>query len=86
MGGQRTPTRNKEGDFDADTSRKVRVNSPKGTPNGRELRLRGLGMPLYARKNEFGTLLAKVEIRMPDHLSEQEFDLFGKLAALRGGK
>jgi hypothetical protein len=25
----------------------------------------------------------KVEIQMPDHLSEQEFDLFRKLAALR---
>ncbi len=65
---------------------KVTVNIPKGTPNGKELRLRGLGMPTYARKDEFRNLLVKVEIQMPDHLSEQEFDLFGKLAALRGGK
>ena len=61
----------------------VTVNIPKGTPNGKELRLRGLGMPVYAKKNEFGNLLVKLEIQMPDHLSEEEFDLFRKLATLR---
>ena len=59
------------------------VNIPKGTPNGRELRLRGLGMPVYGRKNEFGDLLVKVDILLPDHLSEEAIDLFNKLAALR---
>ncbi len=60
----------------------VTVNIPKGTPNGKELRLRGLGMPVYARKNEFGNLLVKVDISLPEHLSEGEIDLFRKLAAL----
>jgi len=62
---------------------KVAVNIPKGTPNGKELRLTGLGMPVYAKKNEFGNLLVKVAIVLPDHLSAQEIDLFRKLAALR---
>jgi curved DNA-binding protein len=62
---------------------KVTVNIPKGTPNGKELSLRGLGMPVYAKKNEFGNLLVKVDIVLPEHLSEEEMDLFGKLAALR---
>jgi curved DNA-binding protein len=61
----------------------VRVNIPKETPNGTVLKLRGLGMPLYGRKNEFGNLFVKIDIRTPAHLSEQEIDLFGKLAALR---
>ena len=61
----------------------VKVNIPKGTPNGKELRLRGLGMPVYGKKNEFGDLLLKVEIVLPSHLSEQEMELFRKLAALR---
>jgi curved DNA-binding protein len=64
----------------------VTVNIPKGTPNGKELRLRGLGMPVYAKKNEFGNLLVKVDIVMPQHLSEEEIGLFRKLAALREGK
>lgn len=62
----------------------VTVNIPKGTPNGKELRLPGLGMPVHAGKNEYGNLLVKVEIQIPDHLNEHELDLFRKLAALRG--
>jgi curved DNA-binding protein len=62
---------------------KVTVTIPKGTPNGKELRLRGLGMPAYAKKNKFGNLLVKVDIVLPEHLSEEEMDLFRKLAALR---
>ena len=62
---------------------KVTVNIPKGTQNSDELRLRGLGMPVFAKKNEFGNLLVKVDIVLPEHLSEEELDLFRKLAALR---
>jgi len=61
----------------------VAVNIPKETPNGKELRLRGLGMPVYAKKNEFGNLLVKIDIVLPDHLSAEEIALFTKLAALR---
>ena len=62
---------------------KVTINIPKGTPNGKELRLRGLGMPIYAKKNEFGNLLVKVNIVLPDNLSEQEINKFRELASLR---
>lgn len=61
----------------------VKVDIPQETPNGTALRLRGLGMPIYGKKNEFGNLLVKIVIQMPNHLSEQEIDLFRKLAALR---
>ncbi|MCX6168422.1 MAG: DnaJ domain-containing protein [Ignavibacteriales bacterium] len=62
---------------------KVTVDIPKGTPNGKELRLRGLGMPVYAKKNEFGNLFVKINIMLPENLSEEELDLFKKLGALR---
>jgi curved DNA-binding protein len=61
----------------------VTVNIPKETPNGTELRLRGLGMPIYGKKNKFGNLLVRVAIVLPEHLSAEESDLFVKLAALR---
>ena len=61
----------------------VAVKIPRETPNGKELRLRGLGMPIYSKKMEYGDLLLKVVIQIPNHLTEQELDLFGKLAALR---
>ena len=61
----------------------VKVDIPKGTQYGETLRLRGLGMPVYEKKNEFGSLFVKVVIRIPEHLSAEEIDLFRKLAALR---
>lgn len=62
---------------------RVRVDIPKETPNGKVLKLRGLGMPVHGKKNEFGNLFVKIDIQMPAHLSEQEIGLFEKLAALR---
>jgi curved DNA-binding protein len=64
----------------------VKVDVPKETPNGKLLRLRGLGMPVYGKKNEFGNLLARIDIQMPKHLSEKEVELFRKLAELRNEK
>ena len=61
----------------------ITVTIPKGTPNGKELRLQGLGMPVYRKKNEFGNLLVKVDILLPEQLGEEEIDLFRKLASLR---
>ena len=29
-------------------------------------------MPIYGKKNEFGNLLVKVDIVMPEHLNEEE--------------
>jgi curved DNA-binding protein len=62
---------------------KITVNIPKGTPNGKELRLRGLGMPVYGKKNKYGNLEVKVIIVLPEHLGEEETDLFRKLASMR---
>ena len=62
---------------------KVTVDISKGTSNGKELRLRGLGMPVYGMKGEFGNLFVKIDIVLPESLSEPEIDLFNKLAAIR---
>jgi len=61
----------------------VNVDIPKETPNGKMLRLLGLGMPVYGTKNEFGNLYVTIIIQLPDHLSEQEIELYKKLSALR---
>ena len=61
----------------------VNVDILKETQNGKMLRLLGLGMPVYGTKNEFGNLYVAIIIQLPDHLSEQEIDLFKKLSALR---
>jgi curved DNA-binding protein len=61
----------------------VKVNIPKETPNHKVLRLRGLGMPVAYRKNAYGDLFVTVDIKLPDHLSQHETELFIKLAAVR---
>jgi curved DNA-binding protein len=62
---------------------KVTIDIPQGTPNDKEFRLQGLGMPVFAKKNEYGSLFIKIEILLPEHLNEEEIGLFKKLAAIR---
>jgi len=61
----------------------VKVAIAKGTQNGTELRLKGLGMPVYGKRDEYGNLIVKVVVQIPQNLSDAEIDLFKKLAAHR---
>jgi curved DNA-binding protein len=61
----------------------VKVDIPKETPNHKVLRLRGLGMPVFGKKDAFGDLFVAIDIKLPDHLSPDETSLFEKLAVLR---
>jgi curved DNA-binding protein len=61
----------------------VDVDITRETHNGKVLRLLGLGMPVYGTKNEFGNMYVTVVIQLPDHLSEQEIELFKQLSSLR---
>jgi curved DNA-binding protein len=62
--------------------RPVELSIPAGTANGRSFRLRGLGMPHLKNPKEKGDLYAKVEVKLPTHLSEKEKELFEKLRDL----
>jgi curved DNA-binding protein len=59
------------------------VTIPPETQNGRVLRMKGLGMPVYRVKNKYGDLYLKILIEIPKHLTEEERELFRKLAATR---
>lgn len=52
------------------------------TPNGKILRLKGMGMPVYGRLNAYGDLYAKVNIKLPSDLSAREQELFSELSAI----
>jgi curved DNA-binding protein len=56
----------------------ARVRVPAGSSSGRRLRLRGQGMP--GRNGERGDLYAVVRIVVPRRLSDEERDLFQRLA------
>lgn len=62
---------------------KVNATIPKGTQNGKVLRLKGLGMPDYNNNTHYGNLYARINITIPQDLSPEETRLFEKLKALR---
>ncbi len=61
----------------------LNVNLPKGSQNGKVLRLKGKGMPHYNKPDEFGDLLVKLNIILPQNLTEDEVGLFEKLRKIR---
>jgi len=56
---------------------------PPETQNGRSFRLGGQGMPHLKSPDKQGDLLAKVEVKLPTHLSDREKELFAELKTLR---
>ncbi len=62
---------------------KMKVKVEKGTENGKTVRLKNLGMPVYDQPGKFGDLYAKFHLEIPTNLSKEEQELFIKLAALR---
>lgn len=61
----------------------VNLTIQEGTPNGKTLRLKDMGMPVYDKPGTYGNLFAKVQVQVPTNLSEREKELFRELAALR---
>lgn len=53
------------------------------TKPGTRLRLKGFGMPIHGKDQEFGDLFLLVDIDFPEKLSEEEKTLISSLAALR---
>ncbi|MFL5763596.1 MAG: DnaJ C-terminal domain-containing protein [Bacteroidia bacterium] len=61
----------------------LKINVAQGTANGKILRLKGMGMPVYGKDNEFGDLFVKVNVVLPKDLSERELALFKELSTLK---
>lgn len=56
---------------------------PRGTPTGREFRLKGRGVPHLERRHR-GDLIVRVQVQVPDDLTPEQEELLRQLAALRG--
>jgi len=61
----------------------VRLKIPAGTQSGQKFRLAGKGMPRLRQPQQHGDLYVTVMVQVPDTLSDEERELFNKLAALR---
>jgi len=64
-------------------SGKLKMRVPAETQNGIMLRLKGKGFPLYKQKDKHGDLYVKINVSIPENLSEKEKELFKQLAKLR---
>jgi len=59
---------------------KAKLNIPAGTSGGKLFRLSGMGMPEFKNSSNKGDLLVRIQIQVPEKLSEEEKKLFKKLA------
>ena len=73
LGGERTV---------ATLSGKVKVKIPAGTQNDSSVRLKGKGFPVYKKDGQFGDLYVKWHVIIPSSLSDEQKELFEKLAKL----
>jgi len=65
---------------------KINITLAQLTPNGKIVRLKKMGMPIFNKPDEFGDLYATINIKMPTHISEKEVELFNQLALLQHEK
>jgi curved DNA-binding protein len=63
--------------------RRVMLRIPPQTQAGRNLRLRGKGMPHLGNPSQHGDLYARVVLMLPEQMSEQEIETIRKLATER---
>lgn len=62
----------------------VKITIKPGTQNGTLLRLKGKGFPVYNQPGQHGDLYVRVNLQLPQNLTEQEKSLFRQLAQIRG--
>jgi len=64
-------------------NRKINIEIPKETDNGKLLKLKKMGLPRSGNINDKGDLYVRILVQIPKKLSKEEKKLFDKLAELR---
>lgn len=59
-------------------SGKIKIKILPGTQNGKQVRIKGKGMPVYGTSN-FGDLYIVLDVKIPEQLSDEQKELFEKL-------
>jgi curved DNA-binding protein len=63
-------------------SGKVTVKIPAGTKNGKTMRLRGMGMPVYEEPTKRGDMFVVLHVDVPAQLTEEQRALVEQLRNL----
>jgi curved DNA-binding protein len=68
------------GEITVDTlTSKVKIKVKPETPNGTKVKLKGKGLPVYKKENEFGDLYVTYDIQIPVNLTDKQRKLFEEL-------
>lgn len=57
----------------------LKIRIPAGTQNGKILRLKGKGMPVYNKPGQSGDLLLQIDVQVPENLTDEQKELFRQL-------
>ena len=60
-------------------SGQVKINIAAGTQNGKSIRLKGKGMPVYDKKDVFGDFYLEIKVLIPEQLTDKQKELFEQL-------
>jgi len=60
-------------------SGQVKVKISSGTQNGKVIRIKGKGMPIYGKPNMYGDLYVQLQVHIPESLSDKQRELFEQL-------
>jgi curved DNA-binding protein len=60
-------------------SGQVKVKIDPGTQNGKTIRIKSKGMPIYGKQNQFGDLYVQLQVHIPEHLTDRQRELFEQL-------
>ncbi len=63
-------------------SGKLKIKIEAGTQNGKTIRLKGKGMPVYEKNSTFGDFYILIQIQIPKKLSDKQKALFEELKAI----
>lgn len=67
------------------SGKRLALTIPAGTQNGQAIRLKGQGWPVKVGGKERGDLVVKVNVRLPENLTDEERRKFEELAEYRSG-
>ena len=63
-------------------SGKLKIKIEAGTQNGKSIRLKGKGMPVYEKSGTFGDFYIMIQIKIPEKLTEKQKELFEELKSI----
>jgi curved DNA-binding protein len=60
-------------------SGQVKIKITEGTQNGKTIRLKGKGMPVYEEATKYGDLYVQLQVQIPEKLNDKQKELFNQI-------